>query len=78
MKAIRRYLRALINPKLMSTSLRVAALVGSMLFVINHGVALMQGEMTRGRWLSAGLSYLVPYGVSIHGQYVSGGVPRGK
>lgn len=78
MKSTQGYLRALVNPKLMSTSLRVAALVGSVLFVINHGAAFKQGEMTRGRWLSAGLSYLVPYAVSIHGQYVSRGIPRGK
>lgn len=52
----------------MPTALRVAAVVGSILFVINHGTALLQGEMNRDRWLSAGLTYLVPYIVSIHGQ----------
>jgi hypothetical protein len=41
------------------------------LFTINHGTALMQGKMTKGRWTSALLTYCVPYAVSIHGQYVA-------
>lgn len=51
-----------------STALRVSMVVGSVLFMINHGSAVMSKEMSRSRWLSAGLTYLVPYCVSIHGQ----------
>ena len=71
LKFLRGYLRALHTPSMMSTGIRVALVVGSVLFTINHGVALMNGKMTRGRWLSAMITYCVPYAVSIHGQYVS-------
>ncbi|RMF25880.1 MAG: hypothetical protein D6756_04840 [Cyanobacteria bacterium J083] len=62
-------LQSLINPQFAPTALKVALVVGSILFAINHGDALLQGKMTRSRWLSAALTYLVPYIVSIHGQY---------
>ncbi len=51
-----------------STALRVSTVVGSVLFLINHGGAVMAKDMSRARWMSAGLTYLVPYCVSIHGQ----------
>lgn len=63
------YLTALGNPRLMGTAIRVALIVGSILLAINHGSALVNGKMTRDRWLSALLTYCVPYAVSIHGQY---------
>ncbi|MEM9273972.1 MAG: nitrate/nitrite transporter NrtS [Cyanobacteria bacterium P01_F01_bin.143] len=69
MKALREYIFALINPKLASTAVRVAMVVGSILFTINHGSALIQGEMTNGRWVSGIVTYMVPYMVSVHGQY---------
>ncbi|CEJ42690.1 nitrate/nitrite transporter NrtS [Umezakia ovalisporum] len=65
------YLASLIDPKLVPTAVKVALIVGSILFTINHGSALWQGKMSRDRWISAAISYLVPYGVNIHGQYVS-------
>jgi hypothetical protein len=45
--------------------------MGSVLFLINHGTALLEGRMTQERWVSACLTYLVPYAVNIHGQYVT-------
>ncbi|MEM8502494.1 MAG: nitrate/nitrite transporter NrtS [Cyanobacteria bacterium P01_D01_bin.1] len=51
-----------------TTALRVAAIVGTVLFTINHGRAALDGEMNSGRWLSAMLTYCVPFMVSIHGQ----------
>lgn len=71
MPLITGYFRSLVNPKLATTALRVALVVGSLLFVINHGVALLEGRMSRDRWLAACLTYLVPYAVNIHGQYIS-------
>jgi len=38
----------------------VALVVGSLLFAINHGSAVLRGEMTRERWLRL-FTYLVPY-----------------
>ncbi|MEO0374035.1 MAG: nitrate/nitrite transporter NrtS [Cyanobacteria bacterium P01_A01_bin.17] len=59
---------ALTNPRYRSKALRVALVVGSLLFAINHGSALVEGRMKRDRWISAILTYCVPYLVSIHGQ----------
>lgn len=66
-----RYIGALKNPTLAVNSVRVALVVGSILFVINHGGAAMDNRMNRARWISALITYCVPYGVSIHGQYVA-------
>lgn len=55
----------------MPTALKVSAVVGSILFTINHGSALIKGQMNRTRWFSGGLTYIVPYCVSIHGQSAS-------
>lgn len=38
-----------------------------MLFILNHGGAVIHGEITDGRRLAAILTYLMPYTVSIHG-----------
>ena len=64
------YCAALRDRQLMPTALKVAAVVGTILSVINHGSALVQG-VTRSRLLSGLLTYLVPYAVNIHGQYIS-------
>ena len=71
MNPIKSYLHSLVDPDMVPTGLKVAAIVGTALFAINHGSALTSGKMNRGRWISAGLSYLVPYLVSIHGQHTS-------
>lgn len=71
MKPLKDYCAALVDENLMPTALKVAAMVGSLLFLINHDTAVVQGKMTRDRWISGLLTYLVPYGVNIHGQYIS-------
>ena len=55
----------------MSTAFKVALIVGTILFVINHGSTLIKGKMTKQRWISGILTYLVPYAVNIHGQCFS-------
>lgn len=65
---IREYFQALGDRPTMSTAIRVALIIGTLLFCINHGNAALQGEMTRSRWISALLTYVVPYCVSVHGQ----------
>ena len=70
MDAIADYMRALVTPHLAARAVRVAMVVGTLLFVINHGAAVRSGTMTQARWISAALTYLVPYAVSIHGQYL--------
>jgi hypothetical protein len=71
MKFWQGYLASLISPQVMSTAFRVALVVGSLLFAINHGKALLDGHMNVDRWLSAGVTYLVPYLVNAHGQYIA-------
>ena len=66
------FFKALFDKKLSKMAIRVALVVGSILFTINHGKAVMEGKMTRDRWLSGLLTYCVPYMVNIHGQYVIG------
>ena len=58
------FIKALLNPKLASSAVRVALVVGSILFTINHGSALAKGEMTKNRWLSGLITYLIPYSVT--------------
>lgn len=65
------YLRCLADPRMAPTALRVALFVGTVLFAINHGDALLAGTMTGRRWLAVALTYLVPYLVNIHGQWAA-------
>jgi hypothetical protein len=71
MVSVRGYLSALVDRKFMGQGVKVALLVGTVLFTINHGPALKAGMMTRQRWISALLTYLVPYSVNVHGQYTA-------
>ena len=56
------------QPRCRKTALKVALIVGTVLFSINHGSALVSREMSRDRWLAAAFTYCVPFMVSIHGQ----------
>lgn len=49
MKAVIQYFYSLFDPKLAPTALKVAVIVGTILFAINHGWALLNGQMNRGR-----------------------------
>lgn len=68
---IKQYGLALIDPSLIPTAVQVAIVVGSVLLTINHGAAILSNTMTRDRWISALLTYCVPYLVNIHGQFVA-------
>lgn len=71
MKPVREFCLCLFDKELMPTALKVSVVVGSILFAINHGSALVKGQMNQQRWISGSLTYLVPYVVNIHGQYIS-------
>ena len=71
LKSIQLFAKCLVDKEMMPTAIKVSLVVGSLLFMINHGIALIKGEMNRDRALSACLTYLVPYCVNIHGQCVS-------
>lgn len=66
-----RFIKALLDPKLAPSAAKVALVVGSVLFTINHGSALVKGEMTKARWMSGLITYIIPYSVNIHGQFTS-------
>jgi hypothetical protein len=71
MRAFGNFCASLFDPDFRPTAIKVALVVGSILFAVNHGAALVRGEMTRDRWLSGMLTYLVPYVVNVHGQYTT-------
>ncbi|MBE9066228.1 nitrate/nitrite transporter NrtS [Leptolyngbya cf. ectocarpi LEGE 11479] len=60
---------ALIDRDLRPGATKVALVVGTILFTLNHGPALANGKMTPSRWLAGLLTYGIPYSVNIHGQY---------
>ena len=45
-------------------ALGFAVVVGSVLIAINHGDAILAGDVSAGRILKMGLTVLVPYAVS--------------
>jgi hypothetical protein len=65
------YVVSLVNPKFILTGIKTAVFVGSLLFLVNHGLAFVRGEMTSDRWISVILTYIMPYLVNVHGQYSS-------
>lgn len=68
MRQLQQIRMALTRRECRSTAIRVALIVGTLLFIINHGSALLNHEMSGDRWASVVLTYLVPFAVSIHGQ----------
>lgn len=69
MRMARGYILSLFDPEFIATGLKTAVFVGSLLFIINHGLALLRGEMSRERWFSAIATYAMPYLVNVYGQY---------
>ena len=47
-------------------ALRMAALIGSLLALINHGDAILSGQLSSAAALRIALTYLVPYCVSTY------------
>ncbi len=45
-------------------ALAYAVVVGAILIGINHGDAILQGDVDTARWLKMGLTLIVPYCVS--------------
>lgn len=69
MKGLKAYISSLFDKEFMLTGFKTAIVVGSLLFLINHGAAFWRGEMNRERWVSVFLTYLMPYLVNVYGQY---------
>jgi hypothetical protein len=56
------------DPKVVSLALRVALVVGTVLNVINHFDLVLGAPLTQMALVQIGLTYVVPYCVSTHGQ----------
>ena len=56
------------DPKVAGLALRVALVVGTILNLINHFDLLLGASLTPGTLVQIGLTYVVPYCVSTHGQ----------
>ena len=51
-------------PTVVRRALKYSIVVGAILVAINHGDAILQGDLSAGRLLSIGLTVIVPYVVS--------------
>ena len=61
---LRDWLRLAITGPVVRRALCFAAVVGAVLIAINHGDAILRGDVDRGRILRMGLTVAVPYVVS--------------
>ncbi len=61
---MRDWLRVAFQPSVLRRGLLYAIIVGSVLVGINHGEAILRGDVDGGRLLRIALTLLVPYLVS--------------
>jgi hypothetical protein len=61
---VREWLRLALEPSIVRRALKCAVLVGSILVTINHGDAILRGDIDIGRMVRMGLTLVVPYLVS--------------
>ncbi len=59
-----KWVRIYLEPSVARRALKYAIVVGAILVAINHGDAILQGDLGGGRLLSIGLTVIVPYVVS--------------
>lgn len=58
------WLRIARGPAVVRRALRYAVIVGALLITINHGDAILRGDVSLWRLFQMGLTVLVPYAVS--------------
>jgi hypothetical protein len=61
---MREWLRVALERSVVVRACKYAVVVGAVLIAINHGDALLAGELGARRLLKIGLTVLVPYAVS--------------
>lgn len=61
---MKEFFRLAFLPRVVRRALKLAAIVGLVLIAINHGDAILKGEVSRGRLCRMALTFLVPYVVS--------------
>jgi hypothetical protein len=57
-------LRIALQASVVRRAIAFAVIVGAVLIAINHGDALLAGDVSPVRWLKMGLTVIVPYLVS--------------
>jgi len=62
--AMREWLETAVRPDVVRRGLTYAIVVGAVLIAINHGDAIMRGEIDSRRLVKMGLTVVVPYLVS--------------
>ncbi len=61
---MRSWLALAFSRSVVRRGLGYAVVVGAVLIAINHGDALLRGDVDPARWIKMGLTVLVPYTVS--------------
>lgn len=61
---MKEWLRLAVQPTVVKRALKFACVVGMILITINHGYAIVHGQVTPGRIWQMCLTVLVPYTVS--------------
>lgn len=61
---MKEWLELALDGTVVRRALFCVVVVGAVLISINHGDAILRGDMTMGRIIQIGLTLLVPYGVS--------------
>jgi hypothetical protein len=69
---------ALLHRPMLRRSLTIAAVVGSVLALVNHGDTVWRGEWTRTMGLKIALTYCVPFAVATASALVNSRVPAAK
>ena len=59
------WIRLVITWPVVKRGLKYAVVVGAILIAINHGDAILQGDLSGEQYLKMGLTPLVPYCVSV-------------
>jgi len=63
--------RVICYPPYLKKTLRLAFVVGSVLFALNHLDEVMRGHATLGVWVKGAVTYLIPFCVSNFGVLVA-------
>lgn len=72
----RSWLRIALEPPIVKRSLKIAAVVGTILMAINYGDHILSGSLTRSDCVKMIVTYFVPYCVSTYAS-VSTVIARG-
>jgi hypothetical protein len=57
-------MRIVMRPEHLRRTVKIALVIGTILFLINQADVVLRGDATGSTWLKVGLSYCVPFIVS--------------